>query len=142
MVSFSTAKPKSTVNYQEYLGRKSVSSQSQILFYNAQQYLISSASRMPHTTGNVSAEIRPWRRIRITESWITDRLHNAGSSPQIQNILSPPSASQVLTRVLETSLANNYNQTREPMLLLRSGTSKTDPARRGYRYVCGAMAKT
>ena len=46
------------MNYQEYAGGN-LYLQSQILFYNAQQYLISSAARMPHTTGNVSAEIRP-----------------------------------------------------------------------------------
>ena len=130
---FLYSEPKSTVNYQEYSGGN-LYLQSEILFYNAQQYLISSASRMPHTTGNVSAEIRPWRRIRITESWITDRLHNAGSSPQIQNILSPPSASQELTAVLETSLANNYSQT-ETMLYFEATSQLT--LRGGYRYVWG-----
>ena len=57
---FLYSEPKSTVNYQEYAGGN-LYLQSQILFYNAQQYLISSAAQMPHTTGNVSAEIRPWR---------------------------------------------------------------------------------
>ena len=124
---FLYSEPKSTVNYQEYAGGN-LYLQSQILFYNAQQYLISSAAGMPHTTGNVSAEIRPWRRIRITESWITDRLHNAGSSPQSQNKLAPPSSSHELTTLLETSLANNYNQTETmlyfeatPQLTLRGG---------------------
>ncbi len=130
---FLYSEPNSTVNYQEYTGGN-LYLQSQILFYNAQQYLISSGAQMPHTTGNVSAEIRPWRRVRITEAWITDRLHNAGSSAQAQNILAPPSASQTLITLLQTSLANNYNQT-ETMLYFEATPQLT--LRGGYRYVWG-----
>ena len=34
-------------------------SQSQLLFYTSQQYLVSAAAQLPHTTGSFGAEIRP-----------------------------------------------------------------------------------
>ncbi len=82
---FLYSQPKTTVNYQQYDGGN-LYLQSQILFYSSQQYLVSSAAQMPHTTGNAGAEIRPWHRIRITESWTTDRLHNSGSSAENQTL--------------------------------------------------------
>jgi hypothetical protein len=88
---FLYSEPKTTVNYQQYDGGN-LYLQSEILFYSGEQYLVSSAARMPHTTGNAGAEIRPLRRVRITESRVTDRLHNAGSSAENQTQTPPDSS--------------------------------------------------
>ena len=61
--------------------------QSQILFYSSEQELITAAAQQPHTTGSLGAEIRPFKRVRIVESWMTDRLHDAGSSASLDTLL-------------------------------------------------------
>jgi hypothetical protein len=130
---FLYSQPKTTVNYDQYDGGN-LYLQSQILFYSAQQYLVSSAAQMPHTTGNLGAEIRPWRRIRITESWTTDRLHNAGSSTENQTLTESQTLQQQTAALLESSLVTNYSQMET--LLFFEATSKLT-LRGGYRYVWG-----
>ena len=76
---FLYSEPNTTVNYQQ-ADTGNLLLQSQLLFYTSQQYLVSAAAKLPHTTGSFGAEIRPCRRLRITESWLTDRLHNSGSA--------------------------------------------------------------
>lgn len=36
-------------------------------------------SNQPHSTGNINLELRPIRRVRILESWMTDRYHTSSS---------------------------------------------------------------
>ena len=107
--------------------------QNQILFYSSQQYLLSAAAKLPHTTASFGAEIRPLHRIRIVESWLTDRLHSAGSASSNQ-ILSGPGVSQQMTALLSSTLATNYNQ--QEIDVFFDATSKLT-LRGGYRYVWG-----
>ena len=130
---FLYSEPKTTVNYQQYDGGN-LYLQTQILFYSAQQYLVSSAAQMPHTTGNLGAEIRPWRRVRITESWTTDRLHNSGSSPENQTLTESQTLQQQTAALLESSLVTNYNQVEARLFF--EATSKLT-LHGGYRYVWG-----
>src|SRR5580704_10278355 len=130
---FLYSQPKTTVNYQQYDGGN-LYLQSQILFYSSQQYLVSSAAQMPHTTGNAGAEIRPWHRIRITESWTTDRLHNAGSSAGNQTLAENQTLEQQTAALLESTLVTNYNQA-QAMLFFEATPQLT--LRGGYRYVWG-----
>jgi len=130
---FLYSQPKTTVNYQQYDGGN-LYLQSQILFYSAQQYLVSSAAQMPHTTGNLGGEIRPWRRVRITGSWTTDRLHNSGASPENQTLTVSPTLQQQTAALLESSLVTNYNQAET--LVYFEATAKLT-LRGGYRYVWG-----
>lgn len=130
---FLYSEPNTTVNYQEYAGG-SLYLQSQLLFYNAQQYLVSSTARMPHTTGNFGGEIRPWKRVRITTAWMNDRMHNGADASQNQTILAPAAESEQLKTLLASSLVNNYNQI-EAMLYYEVTPRLT--LRGGYRYVWG-----
>ena len=107
--------------------------QNQILFYSSQQYLLSAAAKLPHTTASLGAEIRPLRRIRIVESWLTDRLHNAGSAGSSQ-LLSGVGISRPMTALLASSIATNYNQ--QEIDIFFEATSKLT-LRGGYRYVWG-----
>jgi len=130
---FLYSQPKTTVNYQQYDGGN-LYLQSQVLFYSSQQYLVSSAAQMPHTTGNLGAEIRPRHRIRITESWTTDRLHNAGSSAENQTLTGGQTAEQQTAALLESTLVTNYNQA-EALVYFEATSNLT--LRGGYRYVWG-----
>jgi len=130
---FLYSQPKTKVSYQQYDGGN-LYLQSQLLFYTAQQYLVSSTAQMPNTSGMAGVEIRPWRRIRVTGSWLTDRLHSAASSPQSQTLSGPQIQTQQQTSVLESSLASNYSQV-EAMLYFDATSRLT--LRGGYRYVWG-----
>ena len=107
--------------------------QSQMLFYSSEQELVTAAAELPHTTGSFGAEIRPLKRMRIIESWLTDRLHDAGSSASTQTLMLA-GASMPLSSLLASTLASNYNQ--EAVDIFFDATSKLT-LRGGYRYVWG-----
>jgi hypothetical protein len=77
--------------------------------------------------------MRPLRRVRITESWLTDRLHNAGSTSSNQ-LISGTGISQQTAALLAASLATNYNQAEIDVFF--DATSKLT-LRGGYRYMWG-----
>ena len=62
---FLFSQPNSSVNYQQ-AAAGNLLLQNQIFFYNSQQFLLSAVAELPHTTANFGAEIRPFRRLRIT----------------------------------------------------------------------------
>lgn len=75
---FLYSQPQSDVRYRDdsqglfYLGATR--------FFIAQQSLLTGETKLPHTSGSFSAELRPHRRLQIFESLMTDRLHNASSA--------------------------------------------------------------
>ena len=106
---------------------------SQLLFYSGQQYLLSATAKLPRTSANVGLEIRPLRRVRILQSWLTDRLHTASSSGARQSLL--PAGTPQPAELLQTSrLVTNYSQ--EQVDVLFDATAKLT-LRGGYRYVWG-----
>jgi hypothetical protein len=124
--------PSTSVNYQQ-ADTGNLLLQSQVLFYTGQQYLVTAASKLPHTSGSFGAEIRPFHRVRIIQSWLTDRLHNTGSAASTQTLASA-GVSQQMAALLASSLVTNYNQ--EEINLIFDATSKL-VLRGGYRYVWG-----
>jgi hypothetical protein len=71
--------------------------------------------------------------MRIVESWLTDRLHSAGSSAGTQTLLNPYTELP-LSSLLATTLASDYSQ--EAIDVFYQATSKLT-LRAGYRYVWG-----
>lgn len=122
---FLFSQPDSHVNY-EQADTGSLYLQSQILFYSSEQQLTAARAKQPHTTASIGAEIRPFNRLRITESWLTDRLHDAGSAQSAQTFL--------LASLVSTTLASNYSQ--EAVDVYFDATSKLT-LHGGYRYVWG-----
>jgi hypothetical protein len=129
---FLYSQPDTNVNYQQ-TAAGNLLLQSQLLFYTSQQYLVSAAAKLPHTSGSLGAEIRPLRRVRIVQSWVTDRLHNAGSATSTQT-LAGTGVSEQMAALLASSLVTNYSQ--EEIDILFDATSKLT-VRGGYRYVWG-----
>ncbi len=131
---FLYSQPDTSVNYQQ-TATGNLLLQSQLLFYTSQQYLLSAAAKLPHTSGSLGAEIRPIRRLRIVQSWLTDRLHNAGSAASTQMLTSSGGGISVnIAALLASSLATNYSQ--EEIDIFYEATSKLT-LRGGYRYVWG-----
>ena len=128
---FLYSEPSSNVHYQE-TAAGNFYLPSEIVFYQSEQYLVSAAAKLPHTTGSVGTEIRPLKCLRVTESWLTDRMHDSGSSSSVQTTVPTNGAQTALT--LASSLASNYNQT-ETNLYFQVTDRLT--LRGGYRYVWG-----
>jgi hypothetical protein len=129
---FLYSQPNSNVHYQQ-TDAGNLYLQSQILFYSSEQQLTSAAARQPHTSGSLGAEIRPLKRVRIVESWLTDRLHDAGSSASTQTLMLD-GTSIPLSSLLASTLASNYSQ--EAVDIFFDVTSKLT-VRGGYRFVWG-----
>jgi hypothetical protein len=129
---FLYSQPDSSVHYNQ-AATGNLFFQPQVLFYNSEQYLLSATAKLPHTTANAGAEIRPRRHVRILESWLTDRLHNGGGASSTQ-VLTSAGSSQTLAAVLSTSLITNYNQ-QEINILVDAPWHLS--FRGGYRYVWG-----
>jgi hypothetical protein len=129
---FLYSQPDSDVNYQQ-ADTGNLFLQNQLLFYSSQQFLLSAAAKLPHTTASFGAEIRPLPRVRIVESWLTDRLHSAGAAMSNQ-LLSGTGVSEQTAALLASSIATNYNQ--QEIDVFFDATSKLT-LRGGYRYVWG-----
>lgn len=130
---FLYSQPSTSVNYQQFDTGNQVL-ENQLLFYTGQQYILSAAAKMPHTTASGGAEIRPMHRLRITEAWLTDRLHNAGNASSTNQLFASQVSSSSIAALLSYSLATNYNQ--NEIDVLYDPTSKLT-LRGGYRYVWG-----
>ncbi len=108
---------------------------SSLLFYNGQQGLTTADAKLPHSTGSLGGEIRPFRRLRILESWTTDRLHNASSAFFTEQILlSGNKTSPLLNPAAYDRAVWNYNQQQTDVLF---EAFKWVTLRGGYRYIWG-----
>jgi hypothetical protein len=124
---FLFSEPKTTVNFNEAAVGNFVNFNN-LQFYSTQQSIGTGAANQPHTTANAGFELRPFKRLRIVESWMTDRFHDAGSLLFVQTggppPLVPPNPIQVV----------NYNQ--QQVDVMYDVFSKLT-LRGGYRYVWG-----
>ena len=100
----------------------------QVLFYDRQGNSVASYAKQPHSSGGAGFELRPHRRIRIRESYMTDRLHNASRAQLVEQIAL--TGAQSFTDRLEMT----YNQ-QQVEALFDVGTKLT--FRGGHRYVWG-----
>jgi len=128
---FLYSQPKTDVNYQQAAtGNFLVASQG--LFYTGQQLLLSAASALPHVSGSFGVEVRPFRRLRVLQSWMTDRLHSTSNASSSQ-ILTPATV-VVPTPPQSARLVSNYSQ--EQVDVFFDVTRKLT-LRGGYRHVWG-----
>jgi hypothetical protein len=130
---FLYSRPETNVNYSQYNSGSFVLLSS-LLFYTGEQALGFAEAKQPHTSGSFGFEVRPLKRVRIRESWMTDRLHTSAAGLLTDMILQPQSAVQSTPSTLSSLLAMNYNQ--EQVELLVDVTRKLT-LRGGYRYSWG-----
>jgi len=121
---FLYSRPRTNVNYSQFNAGQFVDL-STLLFYTSELDLVNAAARQPHTTVNLGFEIRPVKKLRVIESWMTDRLHNASSGALNQQVLDP---AQALVTNFVDRLVMNYNREQvdalydlAPRLTLRGG---------------------
>jgi len=130
--TFLYSDPASTVNFTG-LDTGNQVLLSEVLFYTGEQNLIAAASKMPHTSANLGAEVRPLGRLRLMPSWMTDRMHTTGSSVG-QQTLTTASGPVPIASLLNSALVSNSNQAGLDIFV---DLTRKITARGGYRYVWG-----
>ncbi len=130
---FLYSQPQTNVNYNQINSGNFVLLSS-LLFYTGEQALGYAEAKEPHTTGSFGFEVRPFKRVRVRESLMTDRLHTATAGLVTDMILQPITAAQTMLSPLAGPLVMNFNQ--EQVDLLVDVTRKLT-LRGGYRYSWG-----
>jgi len=130
---FLYSQPETSVNYTQANTGNFVLQQ-ELLFYTGEEALSFSSAKQPHTSGNVGFEVRPLKRLRILESFTTDRMHTAAGGLFTDILLQPASAAQTLPTELASLLAVNYSQNQIDALV---DVTRKLTLHGGYRYVWG-----
>lgn len=108
---------------------------SSLLVYSGQQDVATGLAKMPRTSGNFGFELRPFKRLRVIESFMTDRMHNAGFGALTETLLLSANSSRALAPFgANDRLVLNYNQQQVDVIL--DVTSRIT-LRGGHRYVWG-----
>lgn len=122
------SRPRTTTHFTQSVAGN-LFNQDAFLFYATGYDALSAEAKQPHTSANFGGELRPFRRLRIVESWMTDRFHTASAGTLAQ-----------LTGTLATNLnlgdRLTYNYNRQEVDVYYDITSKLT-LRGGYRYVWG-----
>ncbi len=130
---FLFSEPQTDVHFQE-VANGSFVNQALLLAYSSQQTLGTGAANQPHTTGTFGFEMRPRRRLRLTEYVMTDRYHDAASPLVTELLLAGSTPPQTQVTSLNYSQVVNYNQFETDVFY--DLTSKLT-VRGGYRFVWG-----
>jgi len=130
--TFLYSQPASTVNFTG-LDTGNQVLLSEVLFYTGEQNLIAAASKAPHTSANLGAEFRPFSRLRLIPSWLTDRMHTSGSNVGEQT-LTTASGPVPIASLLSSALVSNSNQAGMDAFF---DVTRKITVRSGYRYVWG-----
>jgi hypothetical protein len=108
---------------------------SSLLLYSREYNLGTSAASAPHTLVNAGAEIRPFRRLRIVESFTTNRYNATGAATLTEQLLFTPGTTYPgLVSALSSPQAVNDN--RQQLEAILDVTSKIT-VRGGWRYQWG-----
>lgn len=120
---FLFSEPRTDVHFNELAVGNFVSVTS-LLFFSGLRTAGFGTANAPHVSGNAGFELRPGHRLRVVESWMTDRYHDS-ASPLITQVMTAGATAQEL---LNASQAVNFNQNQVdvlfdvlPRLTLRGG---------------------
>jgi len=102
-------------------------------FYSGITDIGTANATQPHVTANAGFELRPLPRLRIVESWMTDRYHDAAFGA-LSTYLSTKSAQVFVPTSLPVSQIVNFNQ--QQIDAMYDLTSRIT-LRGGYRHVWG-----
>jgi hypothetical protein len=130
---FLWSEPKTEANYFDNATGNFVML-SALLLYPAQSDISNSNANAPHVLANAGFEARPWRPLRIIESWTTDRYHGAGLGALAEQIPIAGAIDPTYLTTLSTLQIANYNQEEVNAIL---DVNKKVTFRVGYRYVWG-----
>jgi hypothetical protein len=131
---FLYSQPETKVKYNE-TAAGNFAVLSSLLFYSGRTDTATGLAKMPRSSGSVGFELRPLKRVRVIESFMTDRMHNASFGLLTETlVLSPNNTRAIPPLGLNDRLVLNYNQQQVDVLV--DVTSKIT-LRGGHRYVWG-----
>jgi hypothetical protein len=134
---FQYSQPSIDVRYSEQ-NRGEFFLLSAIAPYTGQLERSTGTAQRPHPSGSWSTEIRPFSRLRVVQSWYTDRFHVSASSVLAQTFNTVPETS--LERAITDLLVVNYHQ-HQVDAIIDIGSQVS--LRGGHRYVWGdAVTRT
>jgi hypothetical protein len=108
---------------------------SSLLLYSGQYNIGSSSSNAKHTLVSAGAEIRPFKRLKIIDSFSTNRYNETGAGALTEQILLTPGATfPALVSALSTQQAVTNNRQQVEAIL---DVTKKITLRGGYRYEWG-----
>jgi hypothetical protein len=107
---------------------------SSLLLYSGQYNIDSSSSNANHTLGNAGLEIRPFKRLRIIDSFSTNRYNETGAGALTEQILIKGGTFPALVSALSTP--QNVTDNRQQVEAIFDLTRKIS-LRGGYRYEWG-----
>jgi hypothetical protein len=126
------SRPRSTADvYQNNTGN--FVSLDPLTFFTSQTAQLSSEARMPHTSGSFGAQLRLHSRLRVFESFVTDRFHTVSSLLGVVSATTPATQSAPGATFLEPI---EYTYNRQEFNVLFDLTSRLT-LRGGHRYVWG-----
>ncbi len=103
-------------------------------FFNGLESLGSAEARMPRTAGAFAVELRPLNRVRFTQSFWTDRFHNASSALLAERILFAGSTPELRNAFTSERLVVNYNRHQTEGFV---DVTRYLTLRAGYRHIWG-----
>jgi hypothetical protein len=106
---------------------------SALSFFGSSYSTLTGVAKQPHTTGNFGLELRPLKRLRITDSVSTDHYHTASAGVLAEQLFFTLTTTQSSTAAADR-LVYNFNQ--HEVNAFFDVTSKI-LLRGGYRYVWG-----
>jgi hypothetical protein len=128
---FLYSEPKTDIHFSE-IAAGNFLDVSQLLFYSSLTTMGTGTDNQPHTTGNVGFELRPLRRLRVIESLMTDRYHDAAAP-----FVAAPAVLSRLTIVLPPAPFTEYvNYNQQQIDVLYDVTNRIT-LHGGWRYVWG-----
>jgi hypothetical protein len=127
------SRPESTVEVRQANTGNFVSLDT-LTFFTAQTAGLRSEAGLPHTSGSLGAQVRPLSRVRVIESFVTDRFHSVASLLDVVSATTPPGAvgSQGATPLEPVE----YTYNRQELNVLFDLTSRLT-LRGGHRYTWG-----
>lgn len=133
--SFQFSQPHNDVNYTENATGNLVQLSS-LLFFTREQAILNSQAKAPHTSGNAGFELRPLRRVRILESWFTDRLHVASNGILNSTLFPATGTNQLETTNPTDRYSLDYSQQEVNVFV---DVTRRLTIRAGHRYVWGTL---
>ncbi|HYL78124.1 MAG TPA: hypothetical protein VEU96_28170 [Bryobacteraceae bacterium] len=126
------SRPRTDIHYTEASSGTFILNRTQ-QFYSLGQDILTGDASQPHSSGSVTVEVRPWRRLRIVQYWMTDRYNNASNALLAENLLvggAPLTDQQLATDRL---VLHNSQEEIDAFFELTSRIT----LRGGYRYMWG-----
>lgn len=129
--AFLFSQPETDINFSQAAAGNLVSGAT---LFQGQLLLATARSIQPHPSGTVTVELRPVPRLRVFESFMTDRLHTAGSVLLAETLLTATLTRGPLDTTGLERLVVNYNQNEVNALF---DLTPRITLRGGHRYVWG-----